>query len=126
MTTSGSNSGFDMGRRMGYEAISGRNQKGGEQHMDPPWLLRILTAEQIAALPKNLGDYLNNAGELLHRDANADLATDVYVALTGDKDFRSRTVVREFWLKLVHEDCFDTRAPEFFEGFAVGVADEVL
>jgi hypothetical protein len=71
-----------------------------------------------------VGRILNNPGDLLHQDENADPAADAYAALTGDFECHSRATVRAFWARILPGNIDDYSAA-FFLGFLTAVAREV-
>ncbi|SRR5579885_3411730 len=102
---------FDAGREAGQRWIHG---PAFEQ----------LSEEQIHALPQNLDRSMNNRGDLIHQDENADPAADAYAALTGDLDCHSRETVRAFWARAL-PDNDGSEDETFYLGFLMGVSDEV-
>jgi hypothetical protein len=87
-------------------------------------LATVLSDAQLRNLGRNLETFTNNSAELVCLDEHADPATDLYAALTGDLDCRSRATVRAFWERVLGAD------PEgysecFLVGFAFGVQGHV-
>jgi hypothetical protein len=84
-----------------------------------------LSKEQLLALPANLDKIVNNSGDLVHQDENADHAADAYAALTGDRECHSRATVRAFWEPILQADPA-SYSEWFYYGFLMGVAAKVF